>query len=636
MKKIFYLILATIVLSLSTQAQTTEGTNFWITFGQNGTATTPNLLDFQIRIVAKDYHTTGTIYFTHLGTYVDFEIEARQVFTYPLSILERQAVYNTTTGKTNHSIHITSTKPVSVYAMNQGGATTDATNILPVTALNTDYYYISYTVVLNPFYNDRYGIIAIEDDTKIFENGFLMETLNTGEVYYKLSLTGDMTGYHISSTKPIAVFALVRAYQLIGAPASDNMFHQIAPINTYGKIFFSPVSSFVKDRVRIVASQDETDIIQTGGTIYAAPGAQETLSNLQAGQFVELEIPISSNGCHITASKPVGVTTYFGGVVNAGDGAPAWLPPKEQSITSACIAPFIPSGDTYITSHSAILCTPTFTRDSTKVSIGGGLPTGLSGGSWIAHTEAGMSFYKMPLTNTNDTTAYFFTNPAGFLIFCLGVGPAESYYYLAYSAMRDLDGAFYANNIHFQDLKDNPFCEGLVEFWAEIDVKGIAIDTVKWYINGNEEITERNKLEWNKPFSSGNYEIKMWVHFENNTTISKKDTLKIKSCNQTTAFFINKVLQPALKDTTFCNKNVNFRAEIEGVYQNIKWFVDSKDGNGFIEETSALNLAEWGKPFENGAYEIKLVVIYDNGETVTLIGTLKVQALWIKIRNVRY
>jgi hypothetical protein len=35
--------------------------------------------------------------------------------------------------------------------------------------------------------------------------------------------------------------------------------------------------------------------------------------------------------------------------------------------------------------------------------------------------------------------------------------------------MRDLDAAFYANDIHFQDLKDNYFCDSLVNFRAEIE-----------------------------------------------------------------------------------------------------------------------------------------------------------------------
>ena len=97
------------------------------------------------------------------------------------------------------------------------------------------------------------------------------------------------------------------------------------------------------------------------------------------------------------------------------------------------------------------------------------------------------------------------------------------------------------------------------------------------------------------------------------------------------AFYANNVLHSELKDTTFCNKNVNFRAEIEGLhptaYDSIMWYID----NNF--ETSATT---WSKPFENGTYEIKLVVHYANDTYATLTGTLKIQALWIKIKNVRY
>jgi hypothetical protein len=79
---------------------------------------------------------------------------------------------------------------------------------------------------------------------------------------------------------------------------------------------------------------------------------------------------------------------------------------------------------------------------------------------------------------------------------------------------------------------------------------------------------------------------------------------------------------------------VNFRAEIDGLHptatDRIKWYVDG------TEETTAQNLTEWGRPFENGTYDIKMVVRYDNDETETIIGPLKIQALWIKMRNIRY
>jgi hypothetical protein len=104
-----------------------------------------------------------------------------------------------------------------------------------------------------------------------------------------------------------------------------------------------------------------------------------------------------------------------------------------------------------------------------------------------------------------------------------------------------------------------------------------------------------------------------------------------------TEFYANGVLHSSLQDTTFCNKSINFRAEIEEVFSNwvsIKWYVDY--GSGEVEEVSATNQLTWSKNFENGTFPIKMVVLFANGETVTRTGTLKVQALWIKIKNVKY
>ena len=628
--KIGYYILISTILSIlsffSLQAQNTEGTDFWLTFGQNSAGTSSSTANLQIRFVAKDHQASARIYFTNLGTFKDFDIPARQVLTYSLDNTEKQAVYNTTEGVSNYSIHITSNAPVTVYAMNQKGASTDATNILPATAIGTEYYHISYDT-----WFDRYGIIATEDNTEVFINTTSIGILNVGNVYYKIATNNeDMTGDYITSNKPIAFFSLMRSFAINPISGSDHGMQQLAPVKTWGKNFFVPVSHLVQDIVRIVASQNGTDILQTGGTIRTVPGGQMSLINLQAGQFVELAVPLSNNGCDIHTNYPVGICNYLWGGSAYGDAAICWLPPIEQMVNSALVAPFFPSGPTEIHSHYATLFTPTLTRDNTKVSIGGASPTGLIGVTWLENIASGMSFCKIQLTN--DTAAYYFTNPAGFLIFCFGIGNSESYYYLAYSAMRDLDAAFYANDIHFQDLKDNSMCEGTVEFRTEIEgLHQTHEERIRWFVNGTEESGTLNQETWQKNFIAGNYDIRMWVRYANNDTISKTGTLKIKTCNQSAAFFANNVLHSELTDTTFCNKNMNFRAEIEGLHptasDSIMWYIND------VFETSQ---ATWNKTFENGTYEIKLVVHYNNDTYATLTGTLKIQALWIKIKNVRY
>jgi hypothetical protein len=641
MKKVkFISIIAAAILWVnisSLQAQTTEGKNFWLTFGKNYWDAPYEPAEMYIRIVSGNNTTTGSIVFSEgTSASIPFSILPQQVFTVKLNSAQKQSVYNTTMGKSNKSVYISSNENVSVYIMNQLYAATDATNVFPVATLGTDYYAISYTVSYGVM--DAYAVIATEDNTTVEHAGTFLSTLNAGQVYYRTQYS-DMTGTRITSNKPIAFFSLPQGNNIPSSPSfyccADLLMQQLAPVNTWGKNFFVPVSHLGKDRVRIVASVNGTNITQNGGTLVSSEGSQMSLNNLQAGQFVELDINIVDNGCYITADFPVGVCTYLTGFQYHGgfnsDPAQSWLSPLEQKVPGSLIAPFKPDGSTLIQDHRAIVVTETATKNDTKVSVGGGTLTGLTGGSWIDHVASGMSYYTMPLVNGN--VSYYYTNNKGIVILCYGAGEAESYYYLAGSAMRDLDAAFYANDIPYQILKENPICAGNVDFRAEIEgLHPTHHERLTWWINGTEYLPAKNLEQWSKPFTVGEYEIEMKVRYENDETTSKTGTLIIKSCNQSATFYKNDVHY--LTDTTFCNKNVSFRADIEGLHptasDKIRWYVDG------VEETSELNLTEWGKPFENGTYEIKMIAHYDNDVIVERIGTLKIQAWWIKMRNIRY
>ena len=537
MKYKYIIITALILCSFSLFAQMNmRGTDFWLTFGKNFDITHDYSRErnLQIRIVGSEFATTGNIYFTNLGISVPFFIAAGQVYTYNLDSIEKQAAYNVTAGKTNLSIRITSSRPVTVYALNQSYRTTDATNILPVTVLGTDYYHLSYTVVST--YDDAYAVIATQNNSQVYYNGMLAATLNMGEVYYHTSPT-DMTGTHITSDKPVAFFAVHQGTQIPDKAAFiDASFQQLAPVNTWGKTFFVPVSCRGRDFVRIIASQNGTNITQIGGTIRNVAGGQTTLTNLNAGQWVELEVLLADNGCYIQANKPVGVCAYLtAGTYNTditgdsvSDPSQAWLPSIEQKINTALISPFIPNVATNLKTHYALIITPTSTKNNTTVKIGNGVEKRLSGGTWYDNSTAGMSFYSYPLTD--DTSAYLFINrKGGLIIMGYGIGLAESYYYLSFSAMRSLDAAFYVNDIHYQDLSSDVICAQFLEFRAEIDGDmSTAPEHLKWYINGIEEITARDKLSWTKTLTPNTYQIKIEVLMDDNImTKTIESTLKI-------------------------------------------------------------------------------------------------------------
>ena len=544
MKRAFFITITALLFIISTRAQTTSGTEFWLTFGVNGERVEVDSVDLFIRIVGGEHPTTGTIYFTNLGSSVNFNITAQEVYTIALNNDQKTAVLNLTLGTTNHSVYINSNEAVTVYAMNQGFRSTDATNVLPATILGTDYYDISYYTS----YLDAYAVVATENNTQVYHDGELAATLNIGQVYYRPSDTDapegykypDYTGVHITANNPVALFALNQGVQIPqGSDFVDCLMQQLAPVETWGKNFFVPVSHRTKDRVRIVASQNNTTITQIGGSLQYVNFGQ-TDYTLQAGQFIELEVYLEGDGCYIQADKPVGVCSYLtGGTYNielfgdsVSDPAQSWLPAIEQTIPKALLAPFLPVGISAIDQHYALVVTHTETKENTKVSIGGMPETNLSGGVWRDNAYAKMSFYAMPLTNNN--ASYIFTNQKGLIVMGYGIGTRESYYYLAYSAMRNLSAEFYVNDIYYYDLLTQFFCPSEIVFRAEVTGMSTTPESLRWFINGKEEIAAQGQLTWKKYFNTGDYEIKMVAYATKEDSVVLETTLKI-GCQISTA-----------------------------------------------------------------------------------------------------
>jgi hypothetical protein len=533
--------------SLSLHAQKyTHGTDFWVTFARSeivhiiviaGDTLINDTTNLQIRIAAGNQAATGSIYFTHLKDSVPFSVSPWSVFTHNLTFVQTQAacyeLSRATTSIADYSVHITSDNLVSVYALNQYNASTDASNVLPVSVLGTDYYNISYGG-----YNgrDAYAILATQNNTQVYHDGVLAATLNRGEVYYSSLYISwsinDMTGAHITADKPVALFAVIPQTFIPYLPpymAADNLFQQLPPVSTWGNNFFVPVSRSTRDFVRIVALQNGTNIKQTGAVrIVTDPNyllGESKLTNLNAGQFVNLEVSLDSGGCYIQANNPVGVCAYLAGCTyNAGrvyngivldtvsDPAQAWLPPIEQKIPSALVAPFIPTGTTALNAHYALIITSTAAKNSTTVSMGGATATTLSGGVWHDHAS-GYSFYDMPLTN--DTSAYLFTNTVGKLIVMgYGTGRAESYYYLAASAMRNL-AYFEVDSIHYLAIDGEVICNENIEVMATVNYPmDTAHGHLRWFIDSVEQPAFTDSLHWTKQLPLGKHTILMIVKDE--------------------------------------------------------------------------------------------------------------------------
>ena len=97
------------------------------------------------------------------------------------------------------------------------------------------------------------------------------------------------------------------------------------------------------------------------------------------------------------------------------------------------------------------------------------------------------------------------------------------------------------------------------------------------------------------------------------------------------SFYANNVYHSDLPDTTFCKSYVSFLAEMECLNpDSLKWYVNE------VEEILVRDSLEWGRNFPNGNYDIVMKAYFENYGTITITSTLKVQTLWIKMRNIRY
>jgi hypothetical protein len=503
----FLLILLSLTYSGASAQVTTQGTDFYVAFGFNSGGTSDNM---QIRI-ATTLATTVTFTFAESATTYSFTVPAESVFTRQLTSTEVNSVYSVTTGSSYKSLRIQSTVPVSAYALNQHSATTDATNLLPVTNYGTDYYLLSYQVISSR--SDGYKVIATQNGTTVYENNEATPraTLQAGQVYTAYYPNADITGTRITTNHPVAFFSTNGGTNVpINTDFADILFQQMAPVNSWGNTFVVPVSHRGKERVRVLASQNGTIVTQTGGTkkTDGGGGAQnppnENSFTLNAGQYAEFEIELTTGGMYISADKPVAVASYLMGTgyaggltVPKGDPAMTWIPAVEQMIEGTAIAPFAPTGSTNLNEHHALVVTPTDTRDQTTVSIGGAPATPLTGG-WITVNGAGnlYSFYSMQLTNT--TASYYFYNPSKLTVMGYGLGSAESYYYISGASGRSLNPSFYINDIHYQDLDGNAIC-GQTNF----HIRGVtqlqlsaAPGHIKWYVDGTEVVSARDLLEW--------------------------------------------------------------------------------------------------------------------------------------------
>ncbi len=260
-------------------------------------------------------------------------------------------------GITNKAFHITTTQPVNVYQFNPlsnvGVFSNDASVLLPTPGLGTEYYTATLPQItdgIEPVYRGYFTVIAIDEESTtvtITPAGPTLAgsgipaltagqthsvTLQRGEVLNVESNTADevdLSGSHILSDRPVAVFSGHVAAVTAQECCADHLEEQMPPLTSWGTQYVATRAwerGYEGDYWMVVASENDTTVtlnpmvatiprLSAGGKHYfkASQNFVATASKpVLLVQFLasSYETPTPPGGC--SASCPEGFSCFLG------------------------------------------------------------------------------------------------------------------------------------------------------------------------------------------------------------------------------------------------------------------------------------------------------------------------------------
>ncbi|MBR2167820.1 MAG: IgGFc-binding protein, partial [Paludibacteraceae bacterium] len=258
-KQIFLGILICLMLvpTASMQAQSTEGTDFWVTLMRGDAGNYDELsLTFSAHETTKVF--IENIYYEYYDTVT---VEAGSIEQLSLNTHVSSCYVTDADAEkvSNHALHVTSEKPISLIAANYKNKSFDVASILPTRALMNEYRIQCY----DPYSHSgtaqgsHFAIVAAEDDVvvdvtptvytskgKSAGQTFATDTLQRGQVYYVWTGNGsgsskDFTGTVVKArdNKKIAVFNGNSHTNIPSKEDRDHIYSQAMPINYWCKRF---------------------------------------------------------------------------------------------------------------------------------------------------------------------------------------------------------------------------------------------------------------------------------------------------------------------------------------------------------------------------------------------------------------
>lgn len=428
--KLFFSI-ALLCLSLNGFTQSgkdipTKGKEFWLGFMHNFKPKTTDKLDLFVSSLSA---TSGTVTIPGTGYSQAFTVAPNVTTT--VTIPNNLAEVLSSEVVEKMGILVETQDTVSLFAINFKDHTADASKILPVESLGTDYMIVSYESLQgSELFPSEMLIVASQDGTEVeitptatTEGGhaagvpFIVQ-LDKGDAYQVKSIgtASDLTGSRIRATeksgecRAFAVFSGVRCANIpIDCAACDHIFDQNFPVATWGTDYYTiPYENTSSHLIRILAAENNTSVRIDNG----APQL------LQSGQF--LDIPNASSAMYVSGNKPISVVQFAKGVTCVGTGDPAmlFLNSDQERIFDV----------TFSTVQSGVINTHNLNVITETIAINQLILDGISvnPSEFIQYpANPQFSYATISLTEGSHTLQ----SPNGFTAYVYGTGSAESYTY---------------------------------------------------------------------------------------------------------------------------------------------------------------------------------------------------------------
>lgn len=405
----------------------TVGKEFWMGY-MNNYGTYGNTIDLQL-FISGGNPTTGTVEMPLQGWTQNFTVVPGTVTTVTVpTAMAHHVLSDVVQGR---GVHITTLDTVSVFAINFHPFTADASKVLPVRSIGTDYIVSTFQGIGGGLtLNSEFLIVATEDGTEIEITPSVATSggnpagvtytiqLNEGESYQVLASNSntDLTGTTVVGTdasgscRPFAVFAGAQCTNIPnGCAACDHIYDQLLPTDAWGSEYYIVPFNGTSGYTYSILARDN-------GTSISIDGGAPIILNAGQSQFFN-NVPTASQ---IVASQPIAVTQFMQGVTCSLTGDPAMLSLNgdDQKISNV----------TFSTVTSAVINQHSLSVVVETVDVGtvvlDGVPIPAASFSTFPSNPLN-SFASVGITQGSHNL----TAPNGFSAYVYGTGSAESYAY---------------------------------------------------------------------------------------------------------------------------------------------------------------------------------------------------------------